>query len=87
VDIYTITLTAAAVAGCLAAIARWLYLRGGAERELSVAVQENTAVTKELSNSLSTLKEFTVTSFHDLATKVEVLTARIDNLEKHNHES
>lgn len=76
-DSATLVLAVVAVLGLVAAVVRWFYARGGEERELTVAVRENTAVTKQLSSGLNDLKEFTVGKIHELSLTQEKLSHQV----------
>lgn len=59
------------------ALFRWLYRRGGDERELTAAVRSNTTAQHELASSLRDFKEFTVSGLHELALSHERLAAEV----------
>lgn len=59
------------------ALARFLYRRGGDERELAKAVVENTVATKDLNSELRGFKDYTVASFHDLSISHERLATEV----------
>lgn len=79
-DVATLILAVVAMLGLVAAVVRWFYARGGEERELTVAVRENTAVTKQLSVGLVELKEFTVGQVHKLSLDQERLSHEVASL-------
>lgn len=81
-DVSGYILAAVAVVGVVAAIVRWFYGRGGEERELAIAVRENTTVTRELSDGLASLKELTTSQYHELARRQDAISHRVDVLER-----
>lgn len=63
-DIATVILAVLALAGIVAAAASWFYRRGGQERELAVAIRENTTATSTLSQDLRSFRDYTVETLH-----------------------
>lgn len=63
-DIATVILAVLAFAGIVVAAASWFYRRGGQERELAVAIRENTTATSTLSQDLRDFRDYTVETLH-----------------------
>jgi hypothetical protein len=50
--------------GVIVAAGAWFYRRGGQERELAVAIRENTTATSTLSQDLRHFRDYTVETLH-----------------------
>jgi len=77
VAIAELVLAACGLIGGGFAFARFVYKRGGDDRELVKAVNENTTAHHELAISLRDFKDYTVTSLHDLSISHERLAGEV----------
>lgn len=76
-SIATIVMGFCALIGGGFAFMRFFYKRGGDERALVKAVDDNTAAQRELATSLRDFKDFTVAKLHDLAIGQERLVGEV----------
>jgi hypothetical protein len=63
--IATVVLAVVAILGLVAAGIGWLFRRGADEKELSIAIRDNTSATRELSGDFRSFKDWTVGQLHD----------------------
>lgn len=63
-ELATVILAVLALAGIVVAAASWFYRRGGQERELAVAIRENTTATSTLSQDLRSFRDSTISTLH-----------------------
>lgn len=63
-DISTVALAVLAGAGIIVGVIRWFFYRGAAERELTIAVRDNTEANRELSKAFSEFRASVTDRFH-----------------------
>lgn len=68
--IATIVLAIVGVLGLTGALITWLVRRGGDERAVAVALQDNTAATKELAGEFRTFRDQVVDKLHAIDLRV-----------------
>lgn len=74
-DAATVALAIIAGVGVLAAIVRWFYNRGGAEKQFTIALKQNTEATKELSTAFHSFRDDVVGEIHSLDVRVTKIEA------------
>lgn len=81
-DIPSIVIASAAVLGLLFAALAWLYKRGAEERELTVAVRDNTKATTSLAETFASYVEKTDQRYSELDRRVGSHDTRITVVER-----
>jgi len=71
----TIVLAIVAVLGLGAAALGWFFRRGADERELAVAIRDNTNATSTLSQDLRDFRDYTVSTLHQYDIRLTRLEA------------
>jgi hypothetical protein len=70
-----IVMAALMLVGIIVAGAAWFFRRGGEERELAVAIRENTTATSTLSQDLRDFRDYTVETLHRIDIRLTRLEA------------
>lgn len=75
---YEVALTVIAIIGAVAGGVAWFYKRGGSEREMTLALNQNTQATSELTTAFHSFREEVVDDIHALDIRMTKVEARID---------
>lgn len=74
-DAGTLALAIIAFAGLLVAIVSWFFRRGADEREMTIALKQNTTATTELTSAFHSFRSEVVDDLHSLDVRVTKLEA------------
>ena len=74
-EVSTIILAVVGVVGLGAALFRWVFTRGGAEKAIVIAMNENTRATGELTSAFHTFRTEALREFRTLDVRVTQLEA------------
>jgi hypothetical protein len=78
-NVSTVVLAVAAVVGLGVALGRWFFQRGGAEKAIVIAMQDNTRATGELTTAFHSFRTETLREFRTLDVRVTQLEATNGN--------
>jgi hypothetical protein len=84
-DISTVVLAAAALLGLIVAVGKWFFARGGSEKAIVIAMNENTRATGELTTAFHSFRTETLREFRTLDVRVTQLEANHNGNSAHRN--